>query len=620
MKKTIVVLVGLIFLIQLSVAAHYIVGYVNNSYTAVQANGKTITLWNPLIGTSDNLTDIIGPTGNSGTNNIYLIDCELLQNGCNVGDILSVKVFNDGTDNLTQTTNISVTGAGFDQAQDLRINSPPQVNLVTPINTFNTSNQVTFNCSITDQDDNIANISLWTNTTGSWTINETKLASPGETYKIFTKNISEGSYQWTCSLQDNLSIERFASENRSFFIDKNPPIISSIEVNQTQLCASYQVRVNCSTTDAFLGIHTVLIQSISPNQTRTNYTASLLTGDTYYADIAIATKGDWQFNCVVNDSAGNQNNQTSNTLQVDPNEAELIINQSRIYYNETPKLEFQNIQITANISNIGCLDATNLQVGFYNGNKDSGGIALENVTDTIIGLSTANISINFSKGIGLENIFIYADINNLFSELNESNNQGNISIYLQSWEKMYGNTSIDKILSNKANSNITFWLNHSNIQGNIFIADSESDINWYALRALGRTTTNTTASNDFSDLDTLLGMDTVNDSVYTTFTNTGTPKEEANFSFFKSQAYFVPTINSSEGNNNFVTGILWDTSDDTNNEFDQIEKEDIVFIAKVNKESVGAYGTYDYEARIPSKLREYDPTDSQEIFFYYEIN
>jgi hypothetical protein len=327
-----------------------------------------------------------------------------------------------------------------------------------------------------------------------------------------------------------------------------------------------------------------------------------------------------KFNCIANDTVGNTNNLSSSLININSNTPELFLSDFNIFINKTPELERENILITANITNYGCSNANNLLVGFYNGDKSLEGTSIENITDTVNNRSSKNFSISWQVEIGSRNIFIYADNNNFFVEENESNNIGNKTIYLQAWQKMYGNTTINKILSNSLKENITFWLNHSNIQGNIFISDSESNINWYKLQSLGKDILNQTTSNDFSELDTILSMTNLNDSIYNTFTISGTPKSKENLTFFKKIINNIPTINSTENNNNFLTGILWDTSDDTNNEFDSTEKEDIVFIARVNKNALGSYGIYDYEARIPARLREYDETDTQDIFFYYEIN
>ena len=47
-------------------AAQYIVGYVNDAKDTTSANGRIAVLWNPINGIIDNVTDIIGETGNSG--------------------------------------------------------------------------------------------------------------------------------------------------------------------------------------------------------------------------------------------------------------------------------------------------------------------------------------------------------------------------------------------------------------------------------------------------------------------------------------------------------------------------------------------------------------------------
>ncbi|HLC78412.1 MAG TPA: hypothetical protein VJH92_04765, partial [Candidatus Nanoarchaeia archaeon] len=99
----------------------------NNALDGTSANSHTIVMWNPTIGVNDNQTDIIGQTGNSGVDNLYMIDCELLNTPCQVGDNLSVKVLNIGDNYLTNTINVTVTGAGFDVADNLSLNSPPNI-------------------------------------------------------------------------------------------------------------------------------------------------------------------------------------------------------------------------------------------------------------------------------------------------------------------------------------------------------------------------------------------------------------------------------------------------------------------------------------------------------------
>ena len=77
---------------------------------------------------------------------------------------------------------------------------------------------------------------------------------------------------------------------------------------------------------------------------------------------------------------------------------------------------------------------------------------------------------------------------------------------------------------------------------------------------------------------------------------------------------------NSINNSNFVTGILWDSSDDDGDyEFNESGKEDLVFVTQINTSSQGAYGIYDYELRVPARLREYSTTDSSAAAFYLEL-
>jgi hypothetical protein len=78
-------LISLLIFAPLVSAAHYIIGYVEDALDGTLANEHTIVLWNPSrADIDDNLTDIIGPNGNSGVDNTYMIYCERLDSGCQI--------------------------------------------------------------------------------------------------------------------------------------------------------------------------------------------------------------------------------------------------------------------------------------------------------------------------------------------------------------------------------------------------------------------------------------------------------------------------------------------------------------------------------------------------------
>jgi hypothetical protein len=104
-------------------AAHYLVGIVNDARDGTFANDHTVVVWNTALGINDNQTDIIGQSGNSGTDNVYMIDCELLNNPCKIGDVLNLRVFNNGDNHFSSNISVTVSGAGYDIATNMTLSS-----------------------------------------------------------------------------------------------------------------------------------------------------------------------------------------------------------------------------------------------------------------------------------------------------------------------------------------------------------------------------------------------------------------------------------------------------------------------------------------------------------------
>ncbi len=623
MKTLKVILLLIIIPLSLSsiMAAHFIIGKVNDALNGELANDHTIVLWNPLNGINDNLTDIIGPNGNSGQNNIYMVDCELLSNSCSIGDQINIKVLDLGDSYASETTTITVTGAGYDLANDLTLNSPPNISLIYPKDQTNFSSEILFNCSSQDLDSNLANVILYGNWSNGWHANETKQITGLSNFTIFNKNITEGTYLWACSVSDNLSIKNYSYENRTFNVDKTNPEIFSISINETYICGtSSAVLINCTANDSFTGIHTVKIMAISPNSI-TNYTAQPTPiKDIYNTTIPITEQGEWQFICYANDTAGNLNLLESQNITTYSLSSDLTLFSQEINFSDLFPIENQEITIKAPIHNKGCQDANNFLVGFYEGDPDSGGIQIgENQTLSITQRTNETANITWIAKIGPTNIYIKIDVSGIISESNESNNKENSTINVGAWQTYYGTINSSKILGNQNLDNLSFWFNESSSTGNIYVADKESSISWGSLIALGRNLTEEPTSNDFTDIDILLGMQTYNDSLSNKFTTDGsTPKDTTNFIIQSSTIKNVPIINSTN-TTNFITGILWDSSYDSDTEYSQEDNEKLVFVTKINKNKSGKYGTYDYEITIPVKIRSQDPTDSSELYFYYEL-
>ena len=116
-----------LFTVQLVSSAHYIIGVVNDAKDGTLANGRSVVLWDPANGINDNLTDAIGPTGNSGVNNLYMIDCELLNTSCNKGDTVKIMVLNNGDNYIALNVSLTTSGGGYDLSPNITLNSPPNI-------------------------------------------------------------------------------------------------------------------------------------------------------------------------------------------------------------------------------------------------------------------------------------------------------------------------------------------------------------------------------------------------------------------------------------------------------------------------------------------------------------
>lgn len=128
--KLLTITACIILMFPLSSAFHFLYGNVQDALDTTPANDLIIVVWNPLNGVNDNLTDIIGPNGNSYTDNYYLIDCENLNNPCSIGENLTLKVIDQGDGYTTYPVNVTITGAGFDIVESMRLNSLPVFNSI----------------------------------------------------------------------------------------------------------------------------------------------------------------------------------------------------------------------------------------------------------------------------------------------------------------------------------------------------------------------------------------------------------------------------------------------------------------------------------------------------------
>ena len=211
--------------------------------------------------------------------------------------------------------------------------------------------------------------------------------------------------------------------------------------------------------------------------------------------------------------------------------------------------------------------------------------------------------------------------NDSFNNFNATDVQ--IFVVASQYHIFYGNISAEIVLDTSQNLSILAWFDSINVKGNVYVTDADTlnGISWTSLQAIGKDKLLNDVIDDWEDIDVLISMTQLNDSINRTFINgtRGIPINKTDFLVQGSLIVNVSTINSTNSSS-FVTGILWDTSDSADAQYDTAEKEDLVFITKVDNKALGSFGTYNYEAKVPAKLQGYrQPNNQDSLSFYAEL-
>jgi len=296
---------------------------------------------------------------------------------------------------------------------------------------------------------------------------------------------------------------------------------------------------------------------------------------------------------------------------------DLQITPSNITFSSLAPIEGETILINATFSNAGNQSADNVLVTFFDDSS-----LFENATVSVPAFSSVAVSKTWKTEIGPHNLKVALDQDNNISEVNESNNQASKNISIGGYHIYYGKARAITALGIGFDS----LFETENAGCDILVADTDSNVDFSSLQALGRRESGIPALNDFIDLDTVLNMTLFEDSIVEQWTRFGDtplpafkfiPQEISSFMVFNQLIPNVPIINSTN-TTTFRTGILWDTSDNTqalNRQFDAIDREDLIFVTKINQSKTGSFGVYDYEIKIPALLRDYRPGSSTVDFF-----
>jgi len=541
----------------------------------------------------------------------------------NNSNILRYSILSDGNHFWKIDCSDNASNTNYSETINFTVEAPPLIELINPTENFRTtSSWINFSYIPYDLID-IKSCNLYID----GVLNSTNSSVPENVLNNFSINgIPEGRHNWTVNCSDSDDNWNWSTE-RIFYRDVSPPyiLLNSPENNSGIDYNLDRVYFNWTAID-------VLDNTLQCNLTidgivrRPNVWVTNATSKREYVLTSILGQGEhsWNLTCWV--QLGNTN--ISELRKFNLTYPDFSVNSSEIFLNETSPRENQTIEITATIRNLAGADISNVTVSFYDGDPDLGGEKIgSDIFTNISKFGQVNVTQTWFSQIGSSDIFVVVDpplaTNGTYVELNEFNNKASKTINVGSWHFFYGDvlTSSNLVLANSNSTKLINWSTQNLNQGNIYVTDYDSYVSWTSLQAIGKNKLNANSNSDFSEIDSALNMGSFEDSVYSIYTNSGTPKYVHNIYSFGHLIQQVPITNSTN-NSNFVTGILWDFSDDTNGssgEFDLADKEDLIFISPINKQSSGTYGNYDYELRVPARLREYNSEDTKTAAFYVEI-
>ena len=327
---------------------------------------------------------------------------------------------------------------------------------------------------------------------------------------------------------------------------------------------------------------------------------------------------DYQVSFTINDTSTSSGSTDQSTYR-HVYEREIVVNQSSLSFSKQSPMEGENVTITMTIYNIGRQNATGLAVELWDLTTST---LLSNTTIDISAEDHTTITHDWSAATGAHLMEVRADTpleqNGTIIETYEDNNNYSATITTSAWQVLYGNLFEQTVLQG-GTQDFHAWPRSDLLRGaNIYAADADANIDWSSVQALTRNVAGNPASQDLAQADQALGMEGYPDSITARYgLDNSTPRTTGSFTVYGKGLSNVPLINSTT-TQSFTTGMLWDSADDTGDgEYDGTET--LIFLTKTSPDTLGTYGTYDYELAIPSALQATEGA-SHSTYLYVEIS
>gem|GEM_PF-3558816 len=180
------------------------------------------------------------------------------------------------------------------------------------------------------------------------------------------------------------------------------------------------------------------------------------------------------------------------------------------------------------------------------------------------------------------------------------------------WQYFYGDVNGSLLLAPNQVEVFYSWLWNGQ-SGSLYVTRTNAGIEWSSLIALGRNTSQQNSTNDFTELDQVLGISAAPENINDSFSYDGSnPKQTVNVSIFEHFVPFVPLANTSLFIPTNQFGVVWDSSEG-GTQFNTSLNQDVVFGTGIDGAAL-----YDYEIRIPANLATYKGGNTVE--FWVELD
>jgi hypothetical protein len=339
--------------------------------------------------------------------------------------IETISGFNDGNYNWSVACLDLASNSNISSTFLFEVQEPPSVLLGNPLQGFRTNNvNMTVFYTPFDNSLNINECTLILNTVS----NVSSLSiTHGVQQNLTVTNLDNGSYNWDVLCEDPSGNVGSNGSAKTFYIDLEPPQITLLTPEVDETFNQNDITLTWNATDFNESILISCDINISdPLGERFVQNITGLSGTLFNHTEFALEDGEHFWNVTCRDDLGNEN--TSITRRFVINQPDLYLDDTRISFsNLNPDLN-ESINITANVSNIGGVDAINALVSFWLGNPDVDGVLIGNQTLNVSQNTTVTYSVPWTILEGFHTIYVIADPLDTISELNESNNNGTANI------------------------------------------------------------------------------------------------------------------------------------------------------------------------------------------------